>query len=621
MSAILDILCAPFFREAVGLVVSVLALLVLLLRRNGRPSAGRVPVIVGLSCLTVSFASGALSEIPGLERYAVLHRGSGQGEVWTVVLRMLLGLPLVLGGCVAGVLSSRPLFGRVRAPAPRRLAPAGGVSGDDVLAESLNLANRDLEQARAEVRRSATEASRVSEKLRETMNLLLSSEERFRTVFERVTDGLVLVDLETRRITLANPGMVELTGHAVAELQRMRFAEVFGPELAEKTFEEFREMAQRARLPAMALTRKDGGAARVEVALSLIVLGGRNTLLCAVRDVSMWERLKEDLETKNRALEEREERLEAANADMKDRAEQMRTMNEKLRELQRVKDDFLSSVSHELRTPLTSIRSFSEILLDHPDAEDGVKQEFLSIINKESERLTRLINDVLDLAKIEAGAVRMKTTRVDLRSLAAEVMRALAPLAQEKNLRVDRDLPTDLPAAEGDRDKLQQILTNLASNAIRFSRPGSRVRISARLRPEGDLCVSVADEGPGIPADQMPGIFEKFRQGGEAAGEQHAGTGLGLAICRELVAMHGGRIWGESVVGRGTIFHFTVRACEAPGHAVLPGDVPADLMLPGRRRAGPALPPLRAVSEPARGTGAQSLPPLATVRGECPAPG
>ena len=249
-----------------------------------------------------------------------------------------------------------------------------------------------------------------------------------------------------------------------------------------------------------------------------------------------------------RALEEKSRSLERATAEL-------RAANEKLLSLDHLKDDFMSSVTHELRTPLTSIRALSELMLDAPEMEAAEREEFLRIIVSESERLTRLVNQVLDLARIEAGQAEWRSEPVDLRALIAETAPAISELLREKGARLELDLPERVPAILADPDRLKQVLLNLLSNAAKFV-PASGGRITVTLREEPDaLAVLVRDNGPGVPRAEQASIFEKFRQGGDAA-TRPPGTGLGLPISRQIVDHLGGTMWLESAPGQGACFAF-----------------------------------------------------------------
>ncbi|MGH9392742.1 MAG: sensor histidine kinase [Terriglobales bacterium] len=250
---------------------------------------------------------------------------------------------------------------------------------------------------------------------------------------------------------------------------------------------------------------------------------------------------------------ERTEDLERAGRDL------LRA-NADLMRLNELKSSFLANVSHELRTPLTSIRSFSEILLNYPDADMGTREEFLGIICSESERLTRLINDVLDLAKIEAGKMQWRSQPVQVAELARQSVEVLKMMAAQKGLRLENLMAEDLPLVEADPDRLLQVFANLLSNAIKFTRSGG-IQIGALVRAD-EVVVFVADTGVGIVAADLERIFDKFHQQGNPLTDKPAGTGLGLSICRELVTRLGGRIWAESGAA-GSTFYCALPVAEA----------------------------------------------------------
>jgi signal transduction histidine kinase len=253
----------------------------------------------------------------------------------------------------------------------------------------------------------------------------------------------------------------------------------------------------------------------------------------------------------SRQLEQKSKQLEAATAELK-------AANERLTELDQLTDDFLSTVTHELRTPLTSIRSFSEILHDSPDLELTERQHFLGIIIRESERLTRLINQVLDLTKIETGKMKWHMTDVDLGEVVDNSVTSLRQLFEDKKITVEIDLPDIAPLIRADRDQMIQLVINLLSNAQKFA-PEGHGRVTVALRVETDEVVcSVADNGPGIPYPEQEKIFERFHQVRAGNTGNPGGSGLGLAICRGIVDHLGGRIWVESTPGAGSTFLFTV---------------------------------------------------------------
>jgi signal transduction histidine kinase len=235
------------------------------------------------------------------------------------------------------------------------------------------------------------------------------------------------------------------------------------------------------------------------------------------------------------------------------------------------KSDFLSSVSHELRTPMTSVFGFSKLIkkkmeqdilpcLDRNDSK-AVRsaeqiQTNLDVIISEGERLTKLINDVLDLAKLDAGRMEWDFHPVDLSGIIEHAAAATAPLAQGKGLRLALDVEKDLPVIPGDRDRLVQVLVNLVSNAVKFTGQGA-ITIVARLC-QTVIEVGVVDTGIGISEENVEKVFDKFHQIGDTLTDKPHGTGLGLAICKEIINRHGGSIWVESELGKGSAFRFTL---------------------------------------------------------------
>ncbi len=240
------------------------------------------------------------------------------------------------------------------------------------------------------------------------------------------------------------------------------------------------------------------------------------------------------------------------------RTKALEEANERLRELDQLKSNFLSTVSHELRTPLTSIRAFSEILQDNPDEGTETKERFLRIINEESERLSRLIEDLLDLSRIESGKQKWIMTNLNMKDVAVKAAEAASSLVKGKSLAMTIDFSEAVPDIRGDFDKLEQVVTNLLSNAVKFTPRGGSISVlgrAANLDGREGVEITVSDSGEGIPEDQLEKIFEKFHQVGTGAAKRKGGTGLGLAICREIVRHHGGTIRAESVVGEGSTFY------------------------------------------------------------------
>jgi Na+/proline symporter/signal transduction histidine kinase len=249
----------------------------------------------------------------------------------------------------------------------------------------------------------------------------------------------------------------------------------------------------------------------------------------------------------SRRLEDKQQALQRAGRDL-------RAANERLKELDLLKDDFVSTVTHELRTPLTSIRAFSEILLNNPDVDPAQRTEFLSIIVRESERLTRLINEVLDFAKIESGRAEWNMQRLDLTGLMNDALATTGQLFKDAHVTLEVEVPDRACEVEGDYDRLMQVVINLLSNAVKFCDEDAG-QVQVGLGCQGDqVRIWVTDNGPGINPQHQPLIFERFHQVTEKRSGKPKGTGLGLAISRKIMERHQGRIWVESEPGRGATF-------------------------------------------------------------------
>lgn len=233
-------------------------------------------------------------------------------------------------------------------------------------------------------------------------------------------------------------------------------------------------------------------------------------------------------------------------------------MSRKLRDLDRMKSDFFSSMSHELRTPLTSIKEGASLLLDGVGGPLSDKQKkLLGILAEESERLISLVNSLLDLSKMEAGMMAYAFEPVPLAPLIDRVMIELGPLIESKGIQMETRIGDRLPAPRADSGRVLQALRNLIGNAVKFTPEGGQVTVSAR-HGDGSIEVSVADTGPGIPAESLMTIFEKYQQATATGLYRIEGTGLGLALVKHIITSHGGKVWAESEPGRGSRFTFVL---------------------------------------------------------------
>lgn len=272
------------------------------------------------------------------------------------------------------------------------------------------------------------------------------------------------------------------------------------------------------------------------------------TALALAVGVSERRRAEQALDQLNQTLERR----------IQDRTSILQATVEQLQELDRLKSAFVGIVSHELRTPLTPIKTLVENLLDGVGGSLSEQQHhYLSRIQANADRLTRMLNELLDLSKIEAGKTELRPTVLSIQELIADVLDVLQPLAQQKSITMEVTSLDGIPKVHADRDKLYEVLANLVDNAIKFTPSGGRIQIGTKVLNDRYIRVEVSDTGCGIPEEDLPKIFDKFYRVHSLL-SNHAGAGLGLAIAKGLIELHGGTIGVESTSGKGSHFYFTV---------------------------------------------------------------
>jgi signal transduction histidine kinase/CheY-like chemotaxis protein len=250
------------------------------------------------------------------------------------------------------------------------------------------------------------------------------------------------------------------------------------------------------------------------------------------------------------------EDLESRTSNLQATLDALSQANRQLQQADQKKSTFLANVSHELRTPLTSIRSYSEILLNYNDLDDDTRKDFIRTINAESERMSLLVNENLDLLRIEMGKQEMHICQIRPAVLIEESVKVVAPMARGKDLPLHLDIPADMPLVKGDETQLNQVLVNLLNNAVKFTAQGS-ITVGVR-RLEDCAEFFVTDTGEGIFPEEKEVIFDEFYRISEQMPERPRGSGLGLCIARKIVEHHDGRIWVESIPGKGSTFFFTV---------------------------------------------------------------
>ncbi len=230
--------------------------------------------------------------------------------------------------------------------------------------------------------------------------------------------------------------------------------------------------------------------------------------------------------------------------------------------LENARKEFVANVSHELRTPLSIIKGYVETLLGGAREDPDVALRFLKTIEKHADRLTFLVEDLLTISRLESGQVVLHRKLIPLAPLITHAIDGLMPLAKDRNVQFDNRISEDIQVF-ADTNRLEQVVCNLADNAIKYGRSGGKVVFEARKTEDGLIEASVADDGPGIPAESRERIFERFYRVDRARSREQGGTGLGLAIVKHIVQSHGGKVWVKSEVGKGSVFYFTLPARES----------------------------------------------------------
>jgi PAS domain S-box-containing protein len=392
----------------------------------------------------------------------------------------------------------------------------------------------DVEQELIQM--SAREKQAVSE---------VRTERRFRELLEAAPDAIIEIDRDGR-IVLLNLVTEKMFGYSREELLG-KTVEVLVPEGVRAGHVRFREgywnhPATRPMGSGLTLEgcRKDGSRFPVEISLSPVRSEEGLRITAVIRDTSERKQAEDQLramrENYTRELELRNREVERAN---------------------QLKSEFLASMSHELRTPLHTVIGFAELLNEEIEGPLNEKQKrFIGHIHKDSMHLLDLINDILDLSKVESGRLRIEREVFEVAQSVEEALDSIRPGAAAKNIGIEAEIAVST-AIFADRVRFKQILYNLLSNAVKFTPERGKIRVEAQLR-EDFVEISVSDTGIGIPKEQLEAIFDKFYQVGATTKGVREGTGLGLAITRALIEHHGGRIWVKSELGKGSRFTFTI---------------------------------------------------------------
>jgi len=415
---------------------------------------------------------------------------------------------VLYAGLVAVALSLLVALGlseRISGPLRRMRRLAGQMAEGD-FSQRLGLKPAD------EVGALATSFDSLADSLRSTLGELREEQARLRGILASVAEGIIAVDADGR-VTLINPQAASLLS---VEAGRAVGSSMEGFPLPANVIAQFTQCLQ-TNAPCRADFSLDAPPRHLVLQVAPVPAGEtqRWGAVAVLRDV-----------TEARQVDEMRRR-------------------------------FISDASHEIRTPLTAIGGFAAAIADGTAETEEERTRSAARIVREVGRLSRLVDDLLDLSRIESGAVKLDLESVDLPELIRGAVEGLEGETRERGISVELELPDRLPKVRVDPDRIYQVLVNLVSNALRFNREGGRIEISA-YPIDGFVRVDVQDTGTGIAADQIPHIWERFHRADQSRDRQAGGTGLGLAIVRSIVEAHGGRVSAQSVLGRGSIFSFTV---------------------------------------------------------------
>jgi PAS domain S-box-containing protein len=376
--------------------------------------------------------------------------------------------------------------------------------------------------------RSYNETDQEIGSYRDVKHSLQESEEKFRTIFDKANDGIYLIDLHGRFIDV-NAMACKQTGYSRDELLQMTYKDMGFPEIDYK--KQVKELYKKGYTSfESASILKDGSTAYGQIRSQIIQYGGKTAILSIARDITERKKAEEAI---------LEAKIEAESAN-------------------RAKSEFLANMSHELRTPLNSIIGFSDIL----DGENfgtlnETQKHYLSNIHKSGKYLLEIINDILDISKIEAKEMKLYIEQFAVSDVIKDVQSLMIPLAAKKNINFVCDIDIEKPTIKADMIKFKQILYNLVNNAIKFTDQGGSVTIGGKIS-EDFVHISVKDSGIGISPEDQDKLFNPFFQADSSITREYGGTGLGLAIVKKFVEMHGGEVWVESELGKGSTFGFSI---------------------------------------------------------------
>lgn len=465
--------------------------------RTGVGRSTRFSTVVGEDVLYVATPAVSQGGVVGVVRVAVPTRRI-QEQLNPIIVTVVISAAIVAFLSIAlGFVLARRFSRSIRSvtEGARRLA-----AGD--------LDHRVQPLASDETQELAEAFNRMSAALRTMVHDLSEERNTLSTVLDTMADGVMVVDAQTR-VTIVNKAAQGLLGLAEGQTSGFRFTDAVRDHELQQVVRSCLEARQPRR-------------AEVELVRPRRYLSAIATPLSDQQSVGALLTL-HDLTS--------------------------------IHQVETTRREFVSNVSHELRTPLASVKAMVEALEDGGLQQSAIAQDFLQRINREVDRMTSMVNDLLELARLESGQVRLRLEPVDVGPLVNEAMEQMSGPARAKGVALLQDLPQDLPPVQAEPEKLRQVLVNLLDNALKFTPEGGRVTVSARARQDA-VEVRVTDTGMGIAAEHIPHVFERFYKVDRS--RRDGGHGLGLAIVKHTVQLHGGQVWVESREGSGSTFAFTV---------------------------------------------------------------
>ncbi len=404
------------------------------------------------------------------------------------------------------------------------------------------------------------ELSNLAREINSMLEALREGEERYRDLFENAND-LIQSATPDGHFVYVNKAWQKTLGYSEEEIANLTLWDIIHPDSrahCQEVFQQIMAGGSVARVEAAFVTR-DGKKVVVEGSANCRFVDGKSVATRGIfRDITERKQMEQQLREQNEQLDAQNEELQSQTEELMAQQQELEEKNQEVERANQLKSEFLASMSHELRTPLNVIIGFSELMQDEvPGAVNEEQRQCLNDISDSSQHLLKLVNDVLDLSKIEAGKVDLPVEDIDLTSAVASLNRTIVPILKPRKQSLESEIEAGLPPVRIGRGKLAQVLLNLTDNASKATPEGGKLKIEA-VR-EGDWCrVSVIDNGIGIQKEDLERIFEPFCQLENPLQSQQGGTGLGLPLVKQIIERYGGQVWAGSEYGKGSRFTFTL---------------------------------------------------------------